>query len=316
MWPTTSKSAAADPQLKHFARHLIAERNVSPNTLSAYISDLTQLAASKFGPDAVPPFDWAKLDEAAARNFLVSFSKTDALTTTVRRKLAAGRAFCKFLQLNGVISDNPFALLRGPKRATTLPKTLSVDDATKFLSRPLIDLNNGVIDEETAFRDAAFFESLYSTGCRISEMTAIKWGEIDFSKGALIVTGKGSKDRLVILGKPALEALERLKNYIASINPLLASYSAPVFLSPSRKEASPRLMQRRMKFYLTGAGLPADLTPHKLRHSFATHLLDAGADLRAVQEMLGHSSLSTTQIYTHVSVERMKDAVARSHPRG
>ena len=97
MWPTTNKSAAADPQLKHFARHLIAERNVSPNTLSAYISDLTQLAASKFGPDAVPPFDWAKLDEAAARNFLVSFSKTDALTTTVRRKLAAGRAFCKFL---------------------------------------------------------------------------------------------------------------------------------------------------------------------------------------------------------------------------
>ncbi len=311
----TNRYALEDPRLNAFARHLSAERNAAEKTLEAYMRDLSQFAASKFGENASAPFAWETLNESDARNFLVSFSKADALATTMRRKLAAGRTFCRFLQREGVINENPFALLHGPRRAARLPKTLSVADADRFLSRPAEDLKEGLIDEPTALRDAAFFESLYSTGCRISEMTAVKWGDIDFTKGSLIVSGKGSKERLVILGKPALNALERLRAFTGSINPLLIADSAVVFLAPSRRPASPRLMQRRMKHYLTGAGLPTDLTPHKLRHSFATHLLDAGADLRAVQEMLGHSSLSTTQIYTHVSVERMKDAVARAHPR-
>lgn len=315
MTPPTNRSAADDPRVAAFLRHLLAERNVADNTRVAYLRDLSQLAAAKFGVDASPPFDWADLGEADARNFLVSFSKADALATTVRRKLAAGRAFCRFLQREGVISDNPFGLLRGPKRAHRLPKTFSVDDVARFLSRPMDDLGEGAADEATALRDAAFFESLYSTGCRIAEMTGIKWGEIDFARGALIVTGKGSKERLVILGRPALDALGRLKEFAAAAFPPADSPRSHVFLSPSGKPATPRLMQRRMKHYLAESGLPTDLTPHKLRHSFATHLLDAGADLRSVQEMLGHASLSTTQIYTHVSVERMKDAVARAHPR-
>ena len=310
-----NRHASADPRLDAFARHLLAERNVAENTRIGYMQDLSQLVAAKFGPEAEPPYDWSSLDESDARAFLVSFTKEGAEATTVRRKLAAARTFCRFLQREGVLLDNPFGLLRGPRKVKRLPKSLSVDDVSRFLARPMEDLRAGTLDAYAACRDAAFFEALYSTGCRISEMTSVKWGEIDFRHGTIIVSGKGSKERLVILGKPALEALVRLRGKAGELDAQFADNGCDVFLSPSRKQVSPRLMQRRMKIYLAEAGLPTDLTPHKLRHSFATHLLDAGADLRSVQEMLGHASLSTTQIYTHVSVERLKDAVARAHPR-
>ena len=153
------------------------------------------------------------------------------------------------------------------------------------------------------------FEFLYSTGCRISEAISIKWGDIDFSRGTLIVTGKGSKERLVILGSKALAALSRLRNNLLSSKPELTVDDAHVFLSDKFINVSARFVERRMKTYLAETGLPIDLSPHKLRHSFATHLLDAGADLRSVQEMLGHASLSTTQIYTHIVNEKIKDAV-------
>ena len=310
-----NSSAPADPRLSEFARYLMAERNVSENTRVGYMLDLSQLVASKFGVDAKPPYDWSSLTEADARAYLIAFTKAGAEATTVRRKLAAARTFCRFLQRAGALVDNPFGFLRGPRKAKRLPKSLSVEDVARFLAQPMQDLRNKTVDEYTACRDAAFFEALYSTGCRISEMAALKWGEIDFARGTVIVVGKGSKERLVILGRPALEALKRLRALAGEKNSLFAADEADAFLSPSRRRVSPRLMQRRMKIYLAEAGLPTDLTPHKLRHSFATHLLDAGADLRSVQEMLGHASLSTTQIYTHVSVERLKDAVARTHPR-
>ncbi len=277
--------------------------------------NISQLVASKFGVDAKPPYDWSSLTEADARAYLIAFTKAGAEATTVRRKLAAARTFCRFLQRAGALVDNPFGFLHGPRKAKRLPKSLSVEDVARFLAQPMQDLRNKTVDEYTACRDSAFFEALYSTGCRISEMAALKWGEIDFARGTVIVVGKGSKERLVILGRPALEALKRLRALAGEKNSLFAAAEADAFLSPSRRRVSPRLMQRRMKIYLAEAGLPTDLTPHKLRHSFATHLLDAGADLRSVQEMLGHASLSTTQIYTHVSVERLKDAVARTHPR-
>ena len=281
MTPRPNKAAAADPLLERFMRSMTAERNVSGHTVEGYATDLAQLVSSVWGEAAEPPYKWAELTEDAARRYLSAFvtGGASAAGATVRRKL------------------------------------LSVGDAARFLAQPLRDLQDGLVAEYPAHRDSALFETLYSTGCRISEVTAITWGEIDFRRGTLIVTGKGSKDRLVILGSAAVEALQRLRRTAAAIDQSHAADGAAVFLTDRMGRFSARFAERRMKRYLAEAGLPADITPHKLRHSFATHLLDAGADLRSVQEMLGHSSLSTTQIYTHVSVERLKDEYAKAHPR-
>ena len=310
-----NKHVAGDPELESFRRYLMAERNAAERTLESYADDLAQFVASTWGAEARPPYPWRDLDENAARRFILAFTKDGAKATTVLRKMAAARTFCRFLQREGLIIDNPFSLLKGPRKAKSLPRVLSAEEVRSFLERPERDFKDGTIPEYAFLQDRAMFESLYSTGCRISEMTAVKWGEIDFDRGTLIVTGKGAKERLVILGRPALAALRELREKTAAIDHSLADDSAHVFRSNRMIPASPRFVERRMKRYLAEAGLPADLTPHKLRHSFATHLLDAGADLRSVQEMLGHASLSTTQIYTHVSIERLRDEYAKAHPR-
>ncbi|MBR4258738.1 MAG: tyrosine recombinase XerC [Kiritimatiellae bacterium] len=301
--------AAADPAVARFGTYLLAERNVSANTWAGYSADIAQFASSAWGPESRAPFAWASADERAARAYLAAFGASAARATTVRRKLAALRTFYRFLQREGLAVDNPFSSLRGPRKAKTLPKTLSAADVARFLAQPAKDFAMKRIGEYASLRDTAVFETLYSTGCRIGEATSLRWRDLDFARGTAVVTGKGSKDRLVILGSKALEALARLRAFAAP------SDGDAVFLSDRRAPASPRFVERRMKRYLAEAGLSAELTPHKLRHSFATHLLDAGADLRSVQKMLGHSSLSTTQIYTHVSVERLKDAYFSSHPR-
>lgn len=309
MVPPTNPRTAEDPCVRRFGSSLLAERGVSQNTWEGYLSDIAQFASFVWGRDSSPPFAWGEVEDSAARAFLSAFGSAGARATTVRRKLAALRAFYRHLQVAGTVADNPFSALRGPRKAKTLPKVLSVGDVESFLAQPAKDFAEGRVGEREFLRDSAMFEMLYSTGCRIGEITPLKWSDIDFDRGTAIVTGKGSKDRLVILGSKALEALKSLRGASA------APEGGPVFCSSGSKPASSRFIERRMKKYLAEAGLPADLTPHKLRHSFATHLLDAGADLRSVQEMLGHSSLSTTQIYTHVSVERLKDAYFSSHPR-
>lgn len=311
-----SGKKAEDPLLERFRQYLLAERNASPRTVEGYFADLGQLVLSVFGLDAAPPYAWGDVGDDVARRHVAVLVKDGASAATVRRKLASARAFFRFLQRDGEIASNPFSALRGPRKPKTLPKVISKEDIVRFLERPEKDFREGLITEYQAKRDAALFESLYSTGCRISEMIAVKWGEIDFGRGALVVTGKGSKQRLVILGIPALKALRRLREAAAAAGAGFAEAGAPVFLSDRFRVMSARLAERRMKRYLVEVGLPSDLSPHKLRHSFATHLLDAGADLRTVQEMLGHVSLSTTQIYTHVSVERLKDEYAKAHPRG
>lgn len=311
---TPNRFAGGDPQLAAFLRDLLAARNVSPNTHAAYASDLAQLVTSKWGAESRPPYPWADLSDADARAFLVAFATDGATATTVRRKLAAGRTFCRYLQREGVLIDNPFALLHGPRKAKTLPKVLSVEELARFLACPLKDLADGTLGEYAAWRDKALFEALYSTGCRIGEMLPVTWGEIDFARGTLIVTGKGAKDRLVILGQPARAALTALRAAAARTG-APTDGAAPVFLSDALGPLTRTFVERRMKRYLVEAGLSTDVTPHKLRHSFATHLLDAGADLRSVQEMLGHASLATTQVYTHVSVERLRDVYAKAHPR-
>lgn len=307
---------AEDPLLEGFRRHLLAERNASPRTVDGYLMDIGQLALAVFGPDARPPYGWTAVGDDAARRYVAGLVKGGASPATVRRKLASARSFFRFMQRDGKVASNPFSVLRGPRKPKTLPKVISKDDMTRFLAQPYKDFREGLIPEYQAKRDTALFEALYSTGCRISEMIAVKWGEIDFARGTLVVTGKGSKQRLVILGGPALKALRELREASAAADAVFAADGAAVFLSNRFGKISSRFAERHMKRYLAEVGLPSDLSPHKLRHSFATHLLDAGADLRSVQEMLGHASLSTTQIYTHVSVERLKDEYAKSHPRG
>ena len=310
-----NNAASEDAELKAFDSYLLGERNVSEKTLEGYRIDLRQLVSAKWSADAEPPYGWSDYSDHDARAFLTAFTKDGATSTTVRRKLAAARTFFRFLQRRGKVPDNPFAALKGPRGAKKLPKVMSIDETKVFLDRMEIDFKDGLIDEHTCLRDKAIFEALYSTGCRISEMTNIRWGDIDFARGTMIVLGKGSKERLVVLGRPAVKALQALNKFLAAKDPALVSSEAPVFLGERGAAILPRAVERRMKQYLAGAGLSTQLSPHKLRHSFATHLLDAGADLRSVQEMLGHATLSTTQIYTHVSVERLKDAYAAAHPR-
>ena len=314
---TTSPNSQAerDPAIAGFVRYLLAERSASGHTRAAYAADLGQLVSTKWGASAAPPYPWRDFGEADARRYLAAFARAGAAATTVRRKLAAARAFCRYLQREKILADNPFSLLRGPRKAKTLPKVLSAEDVRRFLAMPARDFAEGTLGAYASLRDTAFFESLYSTGCRLSELTPVTWGEIDLARGTLVVTGKGAKQRLVILGGPARAALRRLREKAAEGGAQRADDASPAFLTDRGGRFTSRFAERRMKRYLAEAGLPTDLSPHKLRHSFATHLLDAGADLRSVQEMLGHASLSTTQVYTHVSVERLRDEYARTHPR-
>ena len=284
---------------------------------------MAQFAMFRWGEEASPPFAWTAVTQEDARSFLMDFAKGGVRPATVRRKLASLRTFYRWLAREGSVPENPFSALRGPRLAKSLPKVLSVDEAKRFLQAPLDELERlkkssskaKMSDMFSCIRDAALYEALYSTGCRIAEMLALSWREIDFGNGTVIVTGKGSKQRLCILGSRALEALRRLRSATDAFVPGGGDPESPVFHGGRGGRHSARDAERRMKKWLAAAGLSAEATPHKLRHSFATHLLDAGADLRSVQEMLGHSSLATTQIYTHVSIERLKDEYAKAHPR-
>jgi len=303
-----NRQAASDPDVSAFATHLTGERNSSLRTRDSYLADIAQFVTFVWGATKEPPVEWGAVNDAEARKFLVALGREGCSAASVKRKLAALRTFYRFLQRRGKVVDNPFSLLRGPREARRLPRILSVEECKRFLDEPKRQFEAGLVSEFQYLRDLALFELLYSTGCRISEVVDLAWDEIDLDSGKFIVTGKGGKSRLVILGAPAIQALKQLK---AKNHPQYRN----VFLSIRRQPMSARDAERSMKRYLAGAGLGADLSPHKLRHSFATHLLDAGADIRSVQEMLGHATLSTTQVYTHVSVEHLKDSYAKFHPR-
>lgn len=298
-----------DPLFKRFEDYLLAERNASVNTRSGYAADIGGFAASVWGVQAGPPFAWESAGEREAHAFLSACGAEKNSPASIRRKLSALRTFYRFLQREEAVVDNPFRMLRGPRKSRVLPKVLSVGDIEKLMAQPARDFAAGVIGRHDCLRDTAVFETLYSTGCRIGELVSLRWRDIDCGRGCAIVTGKGSKDRLVILGSRALAALSAFREFAP------AHDDDYVFVNEKARRIYPRFIERRIKIYLSRAGLSEEITPHKLRHSFATHLLDAGADLRSVQEMLGHSSLSTTQIYTHVSVERLKEAYFSAHPR-
>ncbi len=304
-----NRFAADDDAIKAFVAHLEGERGASVHTREGYVTDIGQFATALWGEGAEPPFAWKGVTDRQARSFFAAMAKDGVSAASIRRKIAALRSFYRFLQRRLAVLDNPFTFIHGPRAPRRLPKTLTAAECKTFLEQPGKLKEAGEIGEFQCLRDTALFEVLYSTGCRISEVMGLKWDEIDMASGKLIVTGKGGKSRLVIVGKYARDAL-------AAYRGAFGDGDGHIFRTHRGAVMSPRDAERVMKKYLASAGLPPDVTPHKLRHSFATHLLDAGVDVRNVQEMLGHASLSTTQIYTHVSLEHLKDSMALFHPRG
>jgi integrase/recombinase XerC len=312
----------ADPWVEQFVRHLVAERNASAHTVAGYLQDLAQFVALVWGR-ARPPYRWREPDRFAARGFIVKFQKDGAAPATTRRKLSSLRSFYRFLEREGAIEHNPFGGLRGPRAPRRLPEILSVAQVQALLEAPVRALAERERDGGraepaevyAAVRDAAIFELLYSTGARIGEAAGLTRRQVDLLGGVVRVRGKGKKERLCALGRPAALALEKSLEAAALLWPAADRDGSPVFLNLRGGALTPRSMERAMKTWLAAAGLPRTLTPHKLRHSFATHLLDAGADLRSVQELLGHASLTTTQLYTQVSVARLKEVYRQAHPR-
>ena len=305
-----------------FFQYLGAEKQASSHTVDGYRRDLAQfvelLAAGDESFD-----DWGRFDRNDARSYLQELHKRGLSKNSIARKLSAMRSFYKFLLREGAVPDNPFVRLPAQGRERQLPKVMSLG-AIETLIREVDAYwreqearglaKNGELAAFAAARDRAMIEVIYSGGLRISEAVGLNFRDIDLLSGVMRVRGKGKKERLAMLGKPAQKALRdycRARKLRSENN----APGAPVFINRDAGRLTARSFQRALKNYLMAAGLPPDFTPHKLRHSFATHLLDAGADLRSVQELLGHANLGTTQIYTHVSAERMRDAYRKAHPR-
>lgn len=316
-----------DKAVAHFLRYLEGERNASPHTSGNYFLDIRQFAGMIWGKEAKPPYDWRSTDKFAARKFIVQLQKQSAVPATIGRKVSSLRSFFKFLVREGYVSQNPFAGLAAPKRRKSLPNVLSVDEVNRLLKAPAQYLAEVLNKEKNpqkrawleyaALRDAAILEVLYSTGMRISELANLDLKNVDLLAGVVKVRGKGNKERFCPLGRPADGALTAAleKRNEAALLLKRQKKELPVFIGHGGGNLTPRSMERIMKRYLIQAGLNANVSPHALRHSFATHMLDAGADLRSVQELLGHASLSTTQIYTHVSIEHLKKVYDEAHPR-
>ncbi len=315
---------AADPHVARFLAHLAAERNVSAHTVSGYLQDIGQFAAFLQPDPSHARCAWTAADRARARQFLVAFHREGCAPATTRRKLAALRTFYRYLIREGAAARNPFAGLRGPRLARTLPVVLNERHVEALLAAPGRELEalqaapGGGLAPDAAYarlRDAALLETLYSTGARVAEAAGLRLDRIELDSGVARVLGKGRKERLCVLGRPAAAALRRALEAADRLWPGAAARDGVLFRNLQGGPLTPRSIERNLKHWLAAAGLPGTITPHKLRHSFATHLLNAGADLRSVQELLGHASLSTTQIYTHVSIERLKEVYRRAHPR-
>lgn len=321
-----SPSAQSDPALDGFLRYLKTERDASPHTVSNYCRDILQFAEFAWpeAEDRPLPLPWSTVTLPQCRRFMAEFQARGCARVSIRRKLSALRSFYRYLMREGLAENNPVASLAGGRVRRRLPQVLSIAEVDRLLAAPVLYHRRRIpagrtgaeaIAEFAAQRDAAILEAIYSGGLRISEAVGLNLEDIDFYSATFVVRGKGKKERLCALGRPAIQALRAYLNARQQLGLAGKRDVGPLFLNQNGGRLTARSVQRTFKVYCQEAGLPAESTPHKLRHSFATHLLDAGADLRSVQEMLGHASLSTTQIYTHVSIERLKDAYNRAHPR-
>ena len=321
-------ASSEDPALAHFVRYLRSEKNASDHTVSNYVMDIDQFVRLTWGQEAKAPFAWKEPDRFTARRFLADFQKRGMAPATTGRKMSSLRSLYRFLVREEYVKSNPFSGLQTPKRVKRLPEVMSVEEVTRLLEAPARAPAGGEEREEGPAgqkawavygpaRDRAILELLYSTGMRIGELAGLSDDRLDLISGVVKVRGKGKKERLCPVGRPASRAVRdaREKRDIYWLGLGKSGKPPALFISKRGTKLTTRSIERMMKSYLVVAGLNPEFSPHALRHSFATHLLDAGADLRSVQELLGHASLSTTQIYTHVSVEKLKEVYEQAHPR-
>jgi integrase/recombinase XerC len=297
-----------DEALAEFLRHLALEKNASAHTVKSYREDLVQALdffRTRLGQQNPAP---DRLTTRLLRAWLAWLHEQSYAKTTMARRVAAVRSWCRFLCRQGVLTVNPADGLRGPRQDKKLPHFLEAEDVLRLLEAPPGDTPLGL-------RDRAILETLYSAGLRVSELTGLNMEDLDLAEGIATVRGKGRQERLALLGRPALVALRRWVKGRAIVVGALAHESPALFLNKNGTRLSSRSVGRLLEKYLKQAGLDPRTSPHTLRHSFATHLLDNGADIRSVQELLGHRSLSTTQIYTHVTTHRLQESYDRAHPR-
>jgi integrase/recombinase XerC len=297
--------------IRQYADHLRNERNVSAHTLRNYLSDLAQFQqflierelclAGKNGVDA------RAIDIHVVRAYLAALTK-DRKKSSIGRKLAALKGFFRYLLVSRQIDKDPLLLINSPKQEKPLPKFLSVDDVFQLLG-------NIKIKTPLDVRDRAILETFYSTGIRVSELVGLDWSDVDFQLGIVRVLGKGSKERIVPIGQMALDALRDYSIEVGKKWNLPCKGENPVFLNNRGGRITTRSVARLVEKHLKEVGIPVKVSPHGLRHTFATHLLNSGADLRVIQEMLGHASLSTTQRYTHLNLDQLTAVYDKAHPR-
>ncbi len=288
-------------QIQDFTIYLQTERAVSPHTLAAYGSDLAQLlsfAVAEKGEEVSAD----EVDHLLLRRYLAGLAK-DTKKSSIGRKLAAIRSFFRYLVRRGILARNPAELIATPKKEQRLPFHLDIDQATTLMEAP-----GG--EQKYALRDRALLELLYSSGLRVSELTCLNIGELDLATGMVRVTGKGGKERIVPVGSRALEAvreyLEQREDH---------PVNGALFLNTRGERINRRSVARVVDTHVMRIAAFKRISPHTLRHTFATHMLEGGADLRAIQELLGHVSLSTTQKYTHVSIDRLMEVYDKAHPK-
>ena len=294
--------------LAEFLTHLGLEKNASEKTVKSYREDLTQalvFARDRLKKPHVDPADW---NTRLLRAFVSWLHEQKYAKTTIARRLAAVRSFGKFLCRGGVLSVNPAQGLRGPRQEKRLPHFLTLADIHKLLAAP-----QGA--DWAGRRDRAMLETLYSAGIRVSELVGLDVLTVDLNDGVITVRGKGKKERLALLGPDAVRALRVWYDDRAELLKAAGKETSAVFLNNKGGRLTTRSVGRLLAKHLKTAGLDPRTSPHTLRHSFATHMLDAGADIRGVQELLGHKSLATTQVYTHVSTQRLQKSYQKAHPR-
>jgi len=290
-----------DPLVEEFFRYLAIERNASPRTLKAYRQALTAFRAENKTP-------WKTCTANDFRDYLFAISKRRQARSYVRLQFSALRTFYQFLAARKGLRRNALREVQLPKIDKKLPLVLTRQQIEELLAAPARVAKNRAAPGWMPLRDVAIMELFYSSGLRLSELAALDVAGVDLYTESVRVFGKGRKERICPVGLPALEAISR---YRAAAN----VHSGPLFINKGRRRMSTRSIWLIPKRYLRHTSIPISISPHKLRHSFATHMLDRGADLRSVQALLGHASLSTTQIYTHVTVERLKKAYVEAHPR-